>query len=60
MLNLLERGNRGGEMSLQTQLASGNCARDGVDNKFGRSKLHFHNMQISDYLYLEKVFKNLQ
>ena len=28
--------------------------------QFGRSKLHFHNMQISDHRYLEKVFKNLR
>ena len=29
-----------------------------VDIQFGWSKLHFHNMQISDHRYLEKVFKN--
>ena len=32
----------------------------GEDIQFERSKLHFHNMQISDFRYLEKVFKNLQ
>ena len=32
----------------------------GEDNQFGMSQLHFHNMQISDYRYLEKAFKNLQ
>ena len=32
----------------------------GEDNQFGKSQLHFHNMQISDYRYLEKAFKNLQ
>ena len=32
----------------------------GEDYQFGKSKLHFHKMQISDYRYLEKVFKNLQ
>ena len=30
------------------------------DVQFERSKLHFHNVQISDCRYLEKVFKNLR
>ena len=30
------------------------------DNQFGKSKFHIHNMQISDYRYLENVFKNLR
>ena len=29
----------------------------GEDNQFGKSQLHFHNMQISDYPYREKVSK---
>ena len=37
---------------------SSNSARGGEDIQFGRSKLHFHNMQISDHRYFEKVFKN--
>ena len=32
----------------------------GEDNQFGKSKLHFHNMHISDYRYLERVLHNLQ
>ena len=30
------------------------------DNQFGRRRMEFHNMQISDHRYLEKVFKNLR
>ena len=32
----------------------------GKDNQFGKSKLHFRNMQIFSHRYLEKVFKNLR
>ena len=32
----------------------------GEDTQVGRSKMELHNMQISNYRYLEKVFKNLQ
>ena len=30
------------------------------DIQIGRSKMEFHNMQVSDHQYLEKVFKNLR
>ena len=52
-------GNWSGEMNLQTHARARKLER-GEDIQFERSKLHFHNMQISDYRYLEKVFKNLQ
>ena len=32
----------------------------GDDIQIGRTRLVFHNMQISDHRYLEKVFKNLR
>ena len=32
----------------------------GEDIQIGRSETEFHNMQISDHRYLEKVFKNLR
>ena len=58
-LNLPAPGNWSGEMNLQAQPAPGNWS-EGEDIQFGRSKLHFHNMQISDHRFLEKVFKNLR
>ena len=42
-----------------TQSSSTRKLGRGEDNHIGRSKLHFHNMQIFDYRYFEKVFKNL-
>ena len=50
-LNLPAAGNWRDESSIS--------ACGGGDIQFGRSKLHFHNMQISDHRYREKVFKNL-
>ena len=32
----------------------------GDDNQIERTGLDFHNVQISDHRYLEKVFKNLR
>ena len=32
----------------------------GDDIQIGRTRLEFHNMQVSDYRYLEKVFNNLR
>ena len=32
----------------------------GDDVQIGRSKMEFHNKQISDHRYFEKVFKNLR
>ena len=32
----------------------------GDDIQIGKPKMEFHNMQISDHRYLEKVFKNLR
>ena len=51
MLNLLALGNRGSARARK-------LSARGEDNQFGKSK--FHNMRISDYRYLEKVFKHLQ
>ena len=39
---------------------AGKLSVRGEDNQFGKSKFHFHNMQISHYRYFENVFKNLQ
>ena len=39
------------------------CGRDlvrGIQNQLARTKLAYHNLQISDHLYLEKVFTNLR
>ena len=60
MLKPQTLGNRSEETNLQTQPAAGNkSVREGV-NPFGRRKLEFQNMQISDSVYLEKVFKNIK
>ena len=32
----------------------------GIDNKFERTRLEYHNMQISEYRYVERVFKNVR
>ena len=32
----------------------------GIDNKLERTRLEHHNMQISEYRYVERVFKNLR
>ena len=32
----------------------------GVENQLERTRLHFHNMQISDYGYVDKIFENLR
>ena len=32
----------------------------GIENQLARTKLDFHNMQISIYQFVEKVFDNLQ
>ena len=40
--------------------ASSRQLERGEDIPIGRSKMEFHNMQISDHRYLEKVFKNVR
>ena len=32
----------------------------GIDNKFERTQLEYHNMQISEYRHVESVFKNVR
>ena len=46
-------------MNLQTQPAPGNWSEVRIFYS-EKSKLHFHNMQISDHRYLERVSKNLR
>ena len=58
-LKLPALGNRDGEMNLQNSARTRKLDRDEEDNQFGRSKLHFHSMQISDCRYFEKVLRNL-
>ena len=43
-----------------TQSSSAKQAERGEDIHMGRSRREFHNMQISDYRYLVKVFRNLR
>ena len=50
-------GNGGGELNLQTQPRK---LERGEDIQLGRSKLSFHNMQISDHRHFEKVFNSLR
>ena len=42
--------------------SSGSCGKlqRGVENQLEKTRLDYHNMQISDYLYVEKVFENLR
>ena len=42
------------------QPVAGNRLRKGEVHPFGRQKLEFHKMQISDSGYLKKVFKNIE
>ena len=32
----------------------------GVENQLARTRLDFHNMQISDYRYVDNVYENLR
>ena len=45
-------------MNLQNSARARKLSARREDNQFGKSKFHIHNMQISDYRYLENVFKN--
>ena len=42
--------------------SSGSCWKllRGFENQFERTRLDYHNIQISDYLYVGKVFENLR
>ena len=42
--------------------SSGGCwkLQRGVENQLERTRLDYHNVQISDYRYVEKVFENLR
>ena len=42
------------------QPAAGNSLRKGEVHRFGRQKLEFHNLLISDSGYLEENFKNMK
>ena len=52
----------------RTLVRRGECASSGStrnlvrgdDNQIERTRFEFHNLQISDHRYLEKVFKNLR
>ena len=51
----------------RTFVQSGACERSGIGKpvqgvvkQFARTRFDVHNVQISDYRYVEKVFENLQ
>ena len=56
--NTGKQGRRDEYFKLSPQLET-DCEEEEV-NQFGRRKLEFHNMQISDSRYLENVYKNLK
>ena len=46
-------------MCVNVQETRGNRCKV-LKNHLERTRLHFHNLQISDYPYVEKVFENLR
>ena len=50
-------GDRCGEMSQRS--SAGKPVR-GIQNQLTRTKLDHHNLQVSDNLYIEKVFTNVR
>ena len=53
-------GNRGDETNFQLNPQLEKQSAKGRGSSLGRRKIEFHNMQISDSGYLEKVVKNLK